>query len=247
MAVVFARTLLLALLVLANAAVADTLPLPNNLIDLRSPEGEALLLETHALEAYFPISSAFETQKTQAYCGVASMVMALNAIRAPAPTTPEFAPYTVFTQDNLLDDKSDAIRPRDLLARRGMTLDQLGGILGLHPVAVEVHHAATGGVDEFRKLAAEYLASKDHFVIVNYLRQALGEKPGGHISPLAAYDEKADRFLILDVARYKYPPVWAKTSDLFDAMNTTDPDNENKTRGYVLISEQISTSKTAAP
>jgi hypothetical protein len=37
------------------------------------------------------------------------------------------------------------------------------------------------------------------------------------------------------VARYKYPPVWVKASDLFDAMNTTDSANENKTRGYVLI------------
>jgi hypothetical protein len=28
------------------------------------------------------------------------------------------------------------------------------------------------------------------------------------------------------------------TSDLFDAMNTTDPDNANKTRGYVLVAGQ---------
>ena len=57
-------------------------------------------------------------------------------------------------------------------------------------------------------------ASRGHFVIVNYLRKALGEQTGGHISPLAAYDGKADRFLILDVARYKYPPVWVKTADI---------------------------------
>ena len=62
-----------------------------------------------------------------------------------------------------------------------------------------------------------------HFVIVNYLRSALGEEAGGHISPLAAYDGKADRFLILDVARYKYPPVWVKTADMFAAMNTPTP------------------------
>jgi hypothetical protein len=60
---------------------------------------------------------------------------------------------------------------------------------------------------------------------------------GGHISPLAAYDAKADRFRILDVARYKYPPVWVKASDLFDAMNTTDAANGNRTRGYVLVAK----------
>ena len=232
----FLRSTVAALLLIATGASAETLSLPNNLIDFRSAQGEALLLETRALDAYFPISVAFETQKNQAYCGVASIVMVLNAIRAPAPTTPEYQPYNIFTQDNVLNDKTDAILPRALLARQGMTLDQLGQILSLYPVTVDVHHAAPGGLDEFRKTASAYLASKDHFVLVNYLRKALGEERGGHISPLAAYDEKADRFLILDVARYKYPPVWVSTSDLFDAMNTTDAANDDKTRGYVLIS-----------
>ena len=230
---------LLVLLLLPTCALAEGLKLPDNLTDLRSPQGEAYLLETRALDAYFPISVVFETQRTQSYCGVASMVMALNALGAPAPATPEYQPYAFFTQDNVLNEKTDAIRPRELLARRGMTLDQLGQILSLYPVKVDVRHTAPGGADEFRKLAGEALAGRNHVVIVNFLRSALGEQTFGHISPLGAYDEKSDRFLILDVARYKYPPVWVKTADLFDAMNTPDPDNDNKTRGYVLVSGQF--------
>jgi hypothetical protein len=240
------RSTVAALLLCTSGVSAQTLSLPSNLIDLRSPQGEALLLETRALDAYFPISIAFETQKTQAYCGVASIVMVLNAIRAPAPTTPEYQPYNIFTQDNVLTDKTDTILPRGVLAQQGMTLDQLGQILGLYPLSVDVRHAAPSGLDEFRKTASAYLASKDHFVLVNYLRKALGEERGGHISPLAAYDEKADRFLILDVARYKYPPVWVSSSDLFDAMNTPDAANENKTRGYVLISRGAQSDAAAA-
>jgi hypothetical protein len=137
----------------------------------------------------------------------------------------------------VLDDRTEKILPRDVLARQGTTLDQLGGLLALHPLTVEVHHAADGGLDTFRAAAREYLATRGHFVIVNYLRKALGQQTGGHISPLAAYDGKEDRFLILDVARYKYPPVWVKASDLFDAMNTTDSANDNKTRGYVLVAK----------
>ena len=230
----------------ATGVSAETLALPDKLIDLRSDQGEALLLETRPLEAYFPITVAFETQKNQAYCGVASIVIALNAMQAPAPTTPEYQPYTVFTQDNVLSDATDTILPRAVLARQGMTLDQLGDLLGLHPVTVEVHHAAPGGLEAFRKTAGDYLAAKDHVVIVNYLRAALGQRRGGHISPLAAYDAKADRFLILDVARYKYPPVWVTASDLFDAMNTTDSDNDNRTRGYVLLAKDKAT-PTAPP
>jgi Phytochelatin synthase len=230
------RSLVGFLCLFVTESYAQTLPLPGNLIDLRSQQGEEFLLEAKSHEAYFAISIAFVTQKNQAYCGVASMVMALNAIQAPAPTTPEYQPFHTFTQENLLDDRAETILPRAVLDRQGMTLDQLGQLLELHPVKAEIHHATEHGLDEFRKSAAEYLATKDHFVIVNYLRKSIGQQVGGHISPLAAYDPKADRFLIMDVARYKYPPVWVTASDLFNAMNTADASNDNRTRGYVLIS-----------
>ena len=161
--------------------------------------------------------------------------MVLNALGVPAPAVPEYEPYRTFTQDNVLDQQTDKVLPRETLAKQGMTLDQIGGILALEPVKAEVHHASDSSVEEFRKLASAYLRERGHFVIVNYLRKALGEQKGGHISPLAAYDAKTDRFLVLDVARYKYPPVWVKTADMFAAMNTPDAANGDKSRGFVLV------------
>jgi hypothetical protein len=58
---------------------------------------------------------------------------------------------------------------------------------------------AAVSLDGFRRVAGEYLDKKDHYVIVNYLRNGIGQEWGGHISPLAAYDADTDRFLILDV------------------------------------------------
>lgn len=52
-------------------------------------------------------------------------------------------------------------------------------------------------------------------------------------SPLAAYDLQSDRFLLLDVARYKYPAYWVKTEDLWNAVNTKD---DNTYRGFIMIS-----------
>jgi hypothetical protein len=216
-------------------ACANTLPLPDNLTGFSTHDGEVYFGESDAHEAYFPLASNFLTQKTVSYCGVASIVMVLNALELPAPPVPEYEPYRTFTQDNVLSARTDAVLPRETLARQGMTLDQLGGILATQPVKAEVHHAAESSVEEFRMLASAYLREPGHFVIVNYLRRALGEEVGGHISPLAAYDGKADRFLILDVARYKYPPVWVKTADIFAAMNTPDAVGDNKTRGFVLV------------
>ncbi|MEY2680786.1 MAG: hypothetical protein RL661_1017, partial [Pseudomonadota bacterium] len=56
-------------------------------------------------------------------------------------------------------------------------------------------------------------------------------------SPVAAYDEARDRFLILDVARYKYPPVWVRSEELYAAMQTYDRDAK-ATRGYMVVAER---------
>jgi hypothetical protein len=222
-------------LMLGNAA-ADTLPLPESLIALDSDRGERLLLESEAIAAYWPLSMQFVTQRTQTYCGVATLVMVLNALAVPAPATPEIEPFRTFTQDNVLNDRTEQILPKEILAKQGMTLDQIGQFLGAYAVTADVRHAADSSVDEFRTLATQHLAAPDRYVIVNYLRGAIGQERGGHISPLAAYDADTDRFLLLDVSRYKYPPVWVEADDLFGAMNTPDSDNQNRTRGFVLVS-----------
>lgn len=222
---------------LVAGAGAETLPLPHGLVALASPQGQDYLWESSAHQAYLPLASHFVTQKTLAYCGVASMVMVLNALPVPAPSSPEYEPYRTFTQDNLLDARTDAILPRDVLAKQGMTMEQFSALLALQPVSVEMHHASDSRLDAFRAAATDALGRPDHFVIVNFLRRAIGEQSGGHWSPLAAYDAKTDRFLLLDVARYKYPPVWVTAAALFDAMNTPDADNGNHTRGYVLVAK----------
>ncbi len=225
----------IALCLLCSPGFGQTLDIPSALVSLNSDMGEKLLLDSQARQSYWNLSIQFITQKTQSYCGVASIVMVLNALGSPAPATPEYAPYRVFTQDDFFNADTEKVRPQSLIARRGMTVDQIGGLLAAYAVEESVHHAADTDVDTFRQQAVRYLSAKDHYVIVNYLRGALGQVRGGHISPLAAYDSAADRFLILDVARYKYPPVWVSASDLFAAMNTPDADNDNRSRGFVLV------------
>jgi hypothetical protein len=110
-----------------------------------------------------------------------------------------------------------------------------------HGLVVRVLHAEASSLEEFRRLAGENLRTEGNFVVVNYDRAGVGQKPTGHISPLSAYHEASDRFLILDVAGYKYPPVWVKASALWTAMNTIDGESKI-TRGYVLLAPA---SKTA--
>ena len=222
----------------SSTGIAQTLPLPETLVAASSDIGEALLVDADAREAYFPLVNSFVTQQNQAFCGVASTVMILNAMELPAPAVPAYDPYRTFTQDNVLTPETEKIIALELIKKQGITVDQLAGMIGTFPVTVKLSHAADSSVDTFRAEARAALATPGHFVIINYLRKAIGQEKGGHISPLAAFDKETDRFLILDVARYKYPPVWVRTADLFNAMNTTDKDNDNKTRGYIVIAKK---------
>ena len=225
---------LAACLVLATAG-ADTLPLPPNLIGCDSEAGAQLLIDSEARAAYWPLSMQFVTQKDQAFCGVASLVMVLNALHAPAPATPGIESFNSFTQDNVLDERTEKILPLSVLLQHGMTLDQFAALAGAHGLAAEAVHADQVSLEQFRGAAAAALGTRERHVVVNYLRRTIGQERGGHLSPLAAYDARSDRFLVLDVSRYKYPPVWVQAAELYAAMDTVDADNAGRKRGYVLI------------
>lgn len=88
--------------------------------------------------------------------------------------------------------------------------------------------------EAIRTELAENLATAGDYVIVNYFRPVLGQEGGGHISPLGAYDEASDSFLILDVNPNGHSWVWAPAAALIHAMRTPDT-TEN--RGYLLVRE----------
>ena len=216
-------------------AAAETLPLPDKLIALQSDEGVGLLFESEAHADYTPLSLHFVTQQNPAFCGPATIAMVLNALDVPRPASDMTLGLGMFDQDNIFNADAEAAKPRAEILQNGMTLDELGAVLAAYDLQVEVRHAEESSLDEFRQTAITELGDKDRFVLVNYLRSAIGQERGGHISPLAAYDAETDRFLILDVSRYKYPPVWVEAAALFDAMNTPDADNGNRTRGFVSV------------
>ena len=222
----------------ASVSQAETLPLPDSVIGLPTPEGAALLFQAEASTDYFPLSIHFTTQDNPAYCGPATIAMVLNALDVPRPASDMTLGLGMFDQTNIFTAAAEAVKPAEAIVNPpyGMTLTELGGVLAAHDLDVQVVHAGESDLETFRQTAAVQLADDEHFVLVNYLRKAIGQETGGHISPLGAYDQDTDRFLILDVTRYKYPPVWVEAEALFNAMNTVDSDNDNKTRGYVSVS-----------
>ena len=232
------RKLLATLILLGfgSAALAETLPLPEGLVALNSEAGESLLIGAEARADYFDLSMHFANQVHPAFCGPASMSMVLNALDVPRPASNMTLGLGLFDQENVFTAATEAVKPRASIERGGLTLDELGGMLEAHGVRTDVHHAEDSSLDEFRQIAIASIDDHESYVLVNYLRATIGQEKGGHISPLAAYDADTDKFLILDVSRYKYPPVWVEAGALFEAMNTPDSDNDNRSRGYLTVS-----------
>lgn len=206
---------------IANPLEAD-LPLPQSLVAADTEAGQIIWARASDRADLDLLDAHFEGQQYATYCGVASSVVALNALGMP------------ITQDTFFDGLPSDVRGGWPTFYGGMSVDQLGELLAAHGTEVEVVHAGDTTVDAFRRAARDNLAREGDFVLVNYLRSALDQVSGGHISPLGAYDEVTDRFLILDVATYKYPSVWVTTEALFGAMNTGDSES-GTTRGYVLV------------
>jgi len=76
--------------------------------------------------------------------------------------------------------------------------------------------------NEFRRKARAALASGGA-VVANFSRQTLGYTTSpfaGHCSPLVAYHEASDSFLVMDVAIKSWEPVWVPTATLFKGMDT---------------------------
>jgi hypothetical protein len=230
----------------AMGAPADTRPAPPKevsregaprLVYFDEPESAALFAAAKAKAPFWPLVRAFESEAMETYCAVASAVMVLNALRLPSPPEPLVWPYHKFDQRNVFDDAALRIIPAPAVAADGMTLDQLAAVLRVHGLAVTVHHAGETTVEAFRAAVREATAASDRYLVVNLLRAAVGQAGPGHFSPVAAYEEKSDRLLVMDVARYKYAPWWIETPALFTAMNTEDP-SAGKTRGFLVVTRK---------
>ena len=201
----------------SNPALAE------KLVPITTSEGMVLLQTSKSVSDYGSLMEAFLTQSNLAYCGVASAVMVLNSLAIPAPPVDGFRNYHFWTQDNIFDsDSSQLLISPAKIRRQGMTLQELQNLLSHHGVSSKRLHGNILSLPAFRSLLKTNLHDSSDRLIVNYDRRVIGQKGGGHFSPLAAYDAITDKVLILDVARYRYPSVWVKTHDLWRAMRTLD-------------------------
>lgn len=236
-----------------------TPPNPTVLVPFASDEGLARLSRSRFRSNFATLANQFEAQYNVAFCGPTSATIVLNAMERrrdvlprdtvrlqagdlrslPAGLNPIIPRYT---QDSVIA-KGPKTRAQVLgepvtingktIKDYGYQLRQLAALLQAHGVTTDLVIADADRTEaSIRSDLSALLARNDRYVLVSYSREAVGQKGGGHISPLAAYDEASDSFLVLDVNPAVSGWVWMPAPALVKAMRTFDT-VEN--RGYVVV------------
>ncbi|CAE7242306.1 PCS3 [Symbiodinium natans] len=212
------------------------------LIPLASPAGAALLEEA---TTRLDLIAGHRRQVGLTMCGVRTLCLVLSAGKAV-----EF--------DDTLNEHSKDTHEQQLLAKRrgdvgpslldietsGMSLPQFVEMVtdldvpGLS--GVDIHHADDSpelrSAEDLRRLLLAGIDRPTTFPVVNYHMTTLGQGTGdlrGHFSPVAAYHEDQDAFLVMDTWTTT-EPVFAKTADLWRSINTPDSAS-GKQRGVALV------------
>lgn len=228
------RKLTAAALVALSATMATA---EDDLLYLTSDIGEDRLLEAELNRDYFSLATYLETEQVLTFCGPASVAAVANSLNIDRPSPDRLYPWTLFTQDLLFNAANQELKPYGMVEHEGLTLAELDQFIENIGLAADHHFADETSVDKLRSAIETTLSNRNARLIVNYSRQALPQVGNGHISPIGAYDADTDSVLILDVAKYKYPPVWISVQKLHDAMMLTDT-GSNRSRGFVEVSLQ---------
>jgi len=229
------------------------------LVGFASEEGLARLARSNAKVDFPALANQFEAQTNVLFCGPTTAAIVLNAIHTRSSELPRdrrrlsaedlvHVPKSVdpviprFTQDNVIakGPKTRAQVFGEPMSIGGKQVKDFGYQLRQFEALFKGHGMKTRlvivdnkqDVDGIRADLIRNLSHLGDFVVINYLRSAVGQKGGGHLSPLAAYDRQSDSFLVMDVNPNSAGWVWMPTSTLVKGMRTFDT-IEN--RGYLHV------------
>jgi glutathione gamma-glutamylcysteinyltransferase len=206
-------------------------PLPDFLTSFETTLGRKYfteaLLKNH-METYFPIASQFHTQSEPSFCGLGTLVTVLNSLTID-PGRSWKGVWRWFSEEML-----DCCKPIEEIIKEGLTLSQVACLARCNNANVTTYYAENSNVDQFRELVKMVSSEGGYRMAISYDRKGLGQTGAGHFSPIGGYHEDDDMVLIMDVARFKYPPHWAPIKMVFDAMNTID-DASGRSRGFIIF------------
>jgi glutathione gamma-glutamylcysteinyltransferase len=205
--------------------------LPDDLVDFSSPVGKQMLrrsLDAGTAEAFFRLIANLHTQGEPSWCGLGTLVTVLNALQIDPGRTWK-GDWRWFGEELL-----DCCTSLEQATTNGLTLQELATIAHCNGAHVDRHFATPDSLLDFRT-AVQRCVTQDHqALIIGYHRAGLQQTGSGHYSPIGAWDAQTDHVLILDVARFKYPPHWAPLQRVWQAMTRLD-ETSGQPRGWLTL------------
>lgn len=215
--------------------------LPAAQVSFSSVDGRRLFREAFAaghMENYFYLAEQFRTQDEPTFCGLSTLAMVLNSLRIDPMRTWKGS-WRWFNEQNL-----NCCTGPSKVREEGLSFDMFKCLAGCNGAEVTAHRAPTDSegskaaeafADAFRAaVRATSCSCERESIVVCYSREALHQSGAGHFSPIGGYHADNDMVLILDVARFKYPPHWARLRDVVDGMLRVDPAT-GRPRGYLQL------------
>jgi hypothetical protein len=187
-----------------------------------TPEGKTRLERTEIKAPLLNLLRYYETQSNLNFCGVATAVVALNALGVERPVSEIYGPYQIYNQTEIFTGKTGEVISENEVKRNGISLSKMRELFRAIDVPFESFEAVHTSPEQLRQVLIESLKDPKKIAIVLYARSIVEQDGKGHWSPIAAYDEESDSFLLMDVAKYKYPPSWIQADALIQAMKTKD-------------------------
>jgi hypothetical protein len=213
---------------------------------------------------FFRLAHHYKPQINPAACGQAAATVVLSAIyelnQKSFPVIEEWPisfgdkkyalQYRLINETNFFNEATDKILDRRTISMKvtkkdgsfggGIDADELQKMLkiqGVKSKLVIVDKFSDEKLESFRKLVKEVVNSPKEFLLLNY-DHSYKSLMGGHFSPIAAYDEKSDSVLMLDVAAHRNPWIWINLSDVYHAMNTKNY-AQTSYRGYLVVDTKL--------
>lgn len=162
-------------------------------------------------------------------------------------------PFPAYSQTTFLNEQTDKIKDRKTILMQNATPENENdkkafrpglGLTDLKSMLETVYHSkavvtfadapAAAGAKKFREDLKQALTDANSIILSNFKGDMLGASTEGTVSPLAAYDEKTDSVLILDVTGHKNPWYWVPLTALYESMHTQ---YDGTYRGYIRVFE----------
>ncbi|KAL5796485.1 hypothetical protein ACOSQ2_001305 [Xanthoceras sorbifolium] len=200
-------------------------------IEFASPQGKQLFieaLEAGTMEGFFRLISYYQTQSEPGFCGHGTLNVLLNALEVD-PERTQKGQCRWFVESMF-----HCCEPLSKLREEGITFGKFACLAYCNGANVEAIRTHESSIDDFRRHVISCTSTENCHLIASYYRGVVKQEGPGHFSPIGGYHARTDMVLILDVARYKYPPHWMPLTLLWEAMATID-ETTGLPRGFMIV------------